>query len=227
MHRPRPFVAGRAGLSKPSGLPVTQMDVLERRRGRPDFVEAGGEEGIEIGFLGFSQALFLAGARSLVLSLWEVDDTATALLMKRFYENLLGRRPGLNRPLSKVEALQEAKHWLRCLTDEEVAQLQGQFPKEARSQIHQGGVSASPASGHPFEHPYYWSAFILIGEPGDEPPEGDREIRDAARATAVGEPLPTLAWLVVALLGLAVIQVVRCRAARPASKSARQPRPAP
>src|SRR5262249_2515036 len=38
------------------------------------------------GYIGFSQALFLAGARSLVLSLWEVDDAATALLMTRFYE---------------------------------------------------------------------------------------------------------------------------------------------
>ena len=37
---------------------------------------AGGE-----GYLGFSQALFKAGARSLVVSLWKVDDTATSLLM--------------------------------------------------------------------------------------------------------------------------------------------------
>ena len=46
---------------------------------------SGGE-----GYLGFSQALFLAGGRSLLLSLWQVDDAATALLMTRFYENLLG-----------------------------------------------------------------------------------------------------------------------------------------
>src|SRR5262249_20088469 len=36
------------------------------------------------GYLGFAQALLLAGARSVVLSLWKVDDTATALLMIRF-----------------------------------------------------------------------------------------------------------------------------------------------
>ena len=39
---------------------------------------AGGE-----GYLGFTQALFVKGARSVVLSLWKVDDRATALLMKR------------------------------------------------------------------------------------------------------------------------------------------------
>ena len=52
--------------------------------------DAGGE-----GFVGFTQALLMSGARSVCLSLWKVDDTATALLMQRFYANLLGRRPGL------------------------------------------------------------------------------------------------------------------------------------
>ena len=71
---------------------------------------AGGE-----GYLGFAQALFVKGARSLVLSHWKVDDTATALLMERFYQNLLGKRPGLSQPMPKAEALDEAKHWLRSL----------------------------------------------------------------------------------------------------------------
>ena len=36
------------------------------------------------GFVGFAQALILAGSRSVCLSLRKVDDTATALLMERF-----------------------------------------------------------------------------------------------------------------------------------------------
>src|SRR5207237_8793309 len=71
---------------------------------------AGGE-----GFVGFTQALLMSGARSVCLSLWKVDDTATALLMQRFYANLLGRRPGLTGPIPKAEALREAKGWLRGL----------------------------------------------------------------------------------------------------------------
>ncbi len=51
--------------------------------GRP----SGGE-----GHVGFAQAFFLAGARSLIVSLWEVDDRATSLLMTRFYQNWLGKR---------------------------------------------------------------------------------------------------------------------------------------
>ena len=58
--------------------------------------QSGGE-----GYIGFAQALFLAGARSLVLSLWQVDDTATSLLMTRFYQNLLGRRPEQDQPMPK------------------------------------------------------------------------------------------------------------------------------
>ena len=76
---------------------------------------AGGE-----GYLGFAQALFVKGARSLVLSQWKVDDKATALLMTRFYQNLLGKRPGLSKPMPKAEALHEAKQWLRNLTADEV-----------------------------------------------------------------------------------------------------------
>jgi CHAT domain-containing protein len=63
--------------------------------------------------------------------------------MDRFYENLNGghrgpRGPGLA-PMGKARALQEAKRWLRGVTD---------------------------ADGtHPYEHPVYWSPFVLIGDP--------------------------------------------------------------
>ena len=40
------------------------------------------------GYLGFAHAFFHAGASSLVLSLWEVDDEATALLMHAFYQRV-------------------------------------------------------------------------------------------------------------------------------------------
>src|SRR5262249_18270111 len=81
--------------------------------------KGGGGEG----YLGFTQVLFKAGARSLVLSLWKVDDAATALLMQRFYQNLLGKREGLTAPLGRAEALAEAKAWLRGLRRAEVEAL--------------------------------------------------------------------------------------------------------
>jgi CHAT domain-containing protein/tetratricopeptide (TPR) repeat protein len=120
------------------------------------------------GYLGFAQALFLAGAHSCVLSLWPVDDTATALLMQRFYENLLGKRadgrPGSVSDGSKAEALREAKQWLRNLTSDQVIEQVARLPK-----LERGGERArTPAAAtqaRPFAHPYYWSAFILIGDP--------------------------------------------------------------
>ncbi len=41
-------------------------------------------------YLGFAQPLLAKGARSVVVGLWKVDDDVTALLMTRFYQNLLG-----------------------------------------------------------------------------------------------------------------------------------------
>ena len=54
------------------------------------------------GVLGLTRAFIYAGSRSVVASLWNVNDTATAELMKSFYANL-------KRGLPKDEALRQAK----------------------------------------------------------------------------------------------------------------------
>ena len=94
--------------------------------------------------MGLATSLLGVGARSVVASLWKVDDLATARLMDRFYENLSGSYPDERRGLrgaamSKSVALAEAKMWLREYSD-------------ARGR-------------KPFSHPAYWSGFILIGDP--------------------------------------------------------------
>jgi len=130
--------------------------------------DAGGE-----GFVGFTQALLMSGARSVCLSLWKVDDKATSLLMTRFYQNMLGKRTGLSKPMPKAEALHEAKQWLRSLTTD---QIDGEL-----AAIHRGDVrplanvdgaishnaSSSPKSRglRPYDHPYFWAAFVLVGDP--------------------------------------------------------------
>jgi CHAT domain-containing protein len=120
---------------------------------------SGGE-----GYLGFSQALFLAGARSLVLSLWEVDDASTALLMTRFYENLFGGDRGP--PMPKAQALAEAKRWLRGLEAGEVQQLTRDLAtRGTRGRIAPRQPDRPAQAVRTFEHPYYWSGFILVGDP--------------------------------------------------------------
>ncbi len=125
---------------------------------------AGGE-----GFVGFTQALLLSGARSVVLSLWKVDDAATALLMERFYQNLLGRRADLKAPLPKSSAVAEARAWLRGLDEAEVSRRVAALAesdrgtKTIRPQPHRPASAAAPAG--PYDHPYYWAAFVLVGDP--------------------------------------------------------------
>ncbi len=97
------------------------------------------------GTIGFAYPFLAAGARCMLLSLWKVDDEATALLMQRFYENwrctFVGTRDGRRAgEMSKAEALREAKSWLRTLEDS--------------------------AGRRRFEHPYFWSAFVLVGDAG-------------------------------------------------------------
>jgi CHAT domain-containing protein len=122
---------------------------------------AGGE-----GYLGFVQALFVKGARSIVLSQWKVPDHATALLMTRFYANLLGRREGLARPLSKAAALDEAKTWLRALSAAEAeAEMKRLALDPAAASRGERTAPAAAVPSRPFEHPYYWAGFILIGNP--------------------------------------------------------------
>jgi hypothetical protein len=119
-----------------------------------------GKEARGDGLLGFAQAFLSRGARSVVLSRWQVDDEATALLMVRFYQNLLGKREGLKKPLPRAEALEEAKEWLRNLSAKEVKGAVERLPR---------GKGAKPVplrkEARPFAHPYYWAAFVLVGDP--------------------------------------------------------------
>jgi tetratricopeptide (TPR) repeat protein len=138
---------------------LVTLSACETARGQ----DLGGE-----GFVGFTQALLMSGARAVCLSLWKVDDTATALLMQRFYANMLGARRGLSQPMSKVAALAEAKEWLRNLTTEkvevEVAALErGQKRKLATPVAAEAG-KAGPHTERPFSHPYFWAAFVLVGD---------------------------------------------------------------
>lgn len=54
------------------------------------------------GVIGLSRSLFLAGVPSVMVSLWDVNDDATALLMTSFYQNIAGGK------MNKAQALRQA-----------------------------------------------------------------------------------------------------------------------
>jgi len=144
---PDPIEAALAGERIYDGL-LTAQEIVAECELDADLVtlsacETGlGKKMVGEGYVGFAHAFLEAGARSLVVSLWKVEDRATALLMQRFYEDYSGRYEGeragyVGEPIPKAAALAEAKEWLRSYEDER--------------------------GRRPYEHPYYWSAFILIG----------------------------------------------------------------
>jgi tetratricopeptide (TPR) repeat protein len=63
------------------------------------------------GTIGFQRAFLARGARSVLVSLWNVSDSATAFLMQRYYEHWLS---GSGR-VSKSEALRRAQREVRAV----------------------------------------------------------------------------------------------------------------
>jgi hypothetical protein len=127
--------------------------------------QAGGE-----GFVGFTQALLMSGARSVCLSLWKVDDIATAFLMQRFYANMLGRRTALTAAMPKAEALREAKAWLRSPRRAEIVTLlegpsSGVGRVKGAKAREPAGVPPGDDDDRPFAPPRFWAAFVLAGDP--------------------------------------------------------------
>jgi CHAT domain-containing protein len=132
-----------------------------------------GRQGGGDGLLGFAQSFLLAGSRSVCLSLWQVDDTATALLMDRFYRNLLGKRGDGAKAMGKAAALREAKEWLRNVPASEGLARLGEITKgvvrgerPAREEMRAVPKPKDTTGDYKrYAHPRYWAAFILIGDP--------------------------------------------------------------
>ncbi len=96
-------------------------------------VRVGLSEGV-----GFSSTLMAAGARHVLASLRDVDDQATSLLMRRFYDVLLQQtsQTPLDRVFDESRALREARLWVRAWR--------------------------APDGSQPFAHPVYWASFSLM-----------------------------------------------------------------
>ena len=123
------------------------------------------------GVFGLQRAFKMAGAQTLLMAIWPVDDKATQLLMISFYRNL-------NQGMSKRQAFRIAQQEVRNYTADGTSsgsrsalhekykskgKMTGQAPQPPK-----GGVESSVVSkqggevSHPYASPYYWAGFILL-----------------------------------------------------------------
>jgi CHAT domain-containing protein len=122
------------------------------------------------GVYGLRRAFVLAGAQTLVMSLWAVSDLATAVLMERFYTHLMDRDQAVGRD----EALRLAQDDLRHVTvgelranwplEELIARLTEKDENEERQFAMRAWLRARSDAERPFDHPYFWGAFICQGQ---------------------------------------------------------------
>jgi CHAT domain-containing protein len=111
---------------------------------------ARGDEEAELGFAGLAVQ---AGVKSALGSLWYVSDEGTLGLMTQFYEKLR------EAPI-KSEALRQAQ----------LAMLRGEVRVQKGMLVTSGSSFLLPAQlallgDIELSHPYYWSAFTMIGNP--------------------------------------------------------------
>jgi CHAT domain-containing protein/tetratricopeptide (TPR) repeat protein len=98
------------------------------------------------------------GAKSVIASLWPVEDQSTSLLMKRFYQLR-------EQKLNKGEALRQAQ--LEFITGK--ANLAGSdtlasTERSAKRKTADDSLPQfTPETGRPFSHPYFWAPFVLMG----------------------------------------------------------------
>ncbi|NEO96255.1 MAG: CHAT domain-containing protein, partial [Moorea sp. SIO3G5] len=108
-------------------------------------------------YIGLPSGFLVAGSPAVVSSLWMVNDLSTALLMIKFYQNLREQIP-------LAVALNQAQLWLRDSTQCQLLAWSSQLPLDnsLMKKIEQALDWFNPHE-QPFQNPYYWAAFCVIG----------------------------------------------------------------
>lgn len=110
------------------------------------------------GVFGLQRGFKKAGANTLLMSLWSVDDDATRLLMTRFYENYISG-------MTKMESLREAQTYVRDYEIEKTVTVgSGKRPITAmeKEQARKRKPQTVVRKIRPYADPRYWAAFILL-----------------------------------------------------------------
>ncbi|MFQ5602744.1 MAG: CHAT domain-containing protein [bacterium] len=129
-------------------------------------------------YIGLPAAFLYAGAASVVSSLWSVDDLSTAVLIHKWYENVvsegLSRRDALIAAQAEVRKLKAPaiQSFLNKIISEISKFAASTNSEVARKRIYRQewqvkkllrSVEYSDENACPFAHPYHWGGFILTG----------------------------------------------------------------
>ena len=139
------LAAEEIGVQNLDGVEIVVLSACESGLGK----QASGE-----GVLGLQRSFQSAGARSVVASLWSVDDAATKTLMVAFYRNLWEKK------LPKLEALRQAQLTMLREYDAKAGMLRGPGPERPADLTH----VREPTHRTESLSPLYWGSFVLSGD---------------------------------------------------------------
>ena len=98
-------------------------------------------------------AFLAAGAAAVIATAWHSDETATLLLVQKFYQLWHNHQ-------SPAEALYAAQAWL-AHTDAQ--SLRQELAPEVRASDAAAELLQVPDQEKPYEHPWYWANFFIAG----------------------------------------------------------------
>lgn len=109
------------------------------------------------GVAGLQRGFKKAGCGSMLLSLWQVNDRATKILMTEFYRQLAAGK-------TTTQALQQAQYSLRTFSTatSDASEKSGEVPRRARLYLRSSRMAQTEKDQYPYASPYYWAAFVLL-----------------------------------------------------------------
>jgi hypothetical protein len=129
---------------------------------------AGGRSSYTDEYGGLPAALRLGGVRTVVCSLWEVEEGLAALFADLFYE-YLASADGLADPAT---AARQAGHWLRDARKPEVLARLDRLTDQVRRRSPRAAITleayrfavAARRGDIPYQTPWDWASFYAVGE---------------------------------------------------------------
>jgi CHAT domain-containing protein len=142
------LTAEEIGAQNLDGVRLVVLSACESGLGK----QASGE-----GVLGLQRSFQSAGVRSVVASLWSVDDAATKSLMAAFYENLWEKK------MPTLEALRQAQLTMLKEYEPMAGKLRGPGTEHAVDPGELARAKELPRNVTSLS-PFYWSSFVLSGD---------------------------------------------------------------